>query len=340
MSASARSTLDLPKAHLHAHLVLSARPETTREHAARYGVDLTDAWTFSSLPELIVRGALAFQVIRTPDDLARLCREFVEDEAAQGVAYTEPMIGLYYFARQFGISPAEVYEIQYEAFRAASAATGVQVGCMFGILRHDSPEDAQEVARFAAERAGQGAVALGIAGDETIGSLAAFRPAFEIAHEAGLLVVPHAGETVGPASVRAALDELRPHRIAHGVRAVEAPDLLRRLADEQIACDICPTSNVLLGVCPEIALHQLPAMLEAGVPVTLNSDDQLFFGSKVGEEYELVRQTFGLTDEQLAAIARTSARASGASAETKARMLAGIDAWLAAEPASTSGDRR
>jgi adenosine deaminase len=329
MPDSERSVFALPKAHLHAHLILSARPETTRELAARYGVDLTDAWTFSSLPEFIVRAALGFEVLRTPDDLARLCREYVEDEAAQGVAYTEPMIGLYYFAEKFGISPAEVYEIEYQAFQAASAATGVEVGCMFGILRQDSPEDAVAVARFAAERVGRGAVALGICGDETIGSFEPFRPAFEIAREAGLLAVPHAGETVGPASVREALDLLRPDRIAHGVRAVEDPDLLRRLADEQIACDVCPTSNVLLGVAPSIELHQFPTMLAAGVPVTLNSDDQLYFGSKVGEEYALVRRALGLTDEQLAAIARTSARASGASAATKARMLAGIDAWLA-----------
>src|SRR5688572_25117812 len=122
MPAERRSVFALPKAHLHAHLILSARPETTRELADLYGVDLTDAWTFGSLPEFIMRGAVAFDVIRTPDDLARLCREFVEDEAAQGVAYTEPMIGVYFFARQFGLSPEEVFAIQDEAMRAATAA--------------------------------------------------------------------------------------------------------------------------------------------------------------------------------------------------------------------------
>jgi adenosine deaminase len=330
VSAAERSVFTLPKAHLHAHLILSARPETTRELADRYGIDLTDAWTFSSLPEFIVRGALSFDVLRTPDDLARLCREFVEDEAEQGVAYTEPMIGLYFFARRFGISPEEALAIQAEAFRDASAATGVEVGFMAGILRTDSPEDAEEIARFAARHADDEYAALGIAGDETIGSFGPYRRAFEIAREAGLLVVPHAGETVGPESVREALDLLKPNRIAHGVRAVEDPDLLCRLADENVTCDVCPTSNVKLGVCSEIELHQLPAMLAAGVPVTLNADDQLFFGSKIGEEYALVRQAFNLPDAQLAEIARTSARASGASPETRARMLADIDAWLAA----------
>ena len=329
MSADTRSVFTLPKAHLHAHLIPSARLETTRELADRYGVDLADAWTFSNLSEFVARSVLAFQIIRTPDDLARLCREFVEDEATQGVTYTEPMIGVYFFARQFGLSPEEVFAIQDEAMRAATAASGVQVGYMFGILRHDSPTDAEAIARFAAERADRGVVALGIAGDESIGSLTTFRRAFEIAREAGLLVVPHAGESVGPESVREALDLLKPDRIAHGVRAVEDPDVLRRLADAGVACDVCPTSNIKLGVCSEIAAHQIPAMLAAGVRVTINADDQLFFGSKVAEEYELVRQAFGLTDEQLAGIARTSARASGAPAETVAQMLAGIDAWLA-----------
>ena len=332
MSTDRRSVFTLPKAHLHAHLIPSARPETMRELAERYDVDLSDAWTFSNLSEFVVRSVIAFQLIRTPDDLARLCREFVEDEATQGVAYTEPMIGVYFFARQFGLSPEEIFAIQDEAMRAATAATGVQVGYMFGILRHDSPGDAEAIARFAAERADRGVVALGIAGDESIGSLATFRRAFEIAREAGLLVVPHAGESVGPESVREALDVLKPDRIAHGVRAVEDAEVLRRLADEGVTCDVCPTSNVKLGVCSEIAAHQLPAMLEAGVPLTINADDQLFFGPKVAEEYELVRQAFALTDEQLAEIARTSARASGGPDGTIAKLLDSIDAWLATAP--------
>jgi adenosine deaminase len=331
MRDAERSVFELPKAHLHAHLIPSARLETTHELADRYGVDLTDAWTFSNLSEFVTRSVLAFQLIRTPDDLARLCREFVEDEATQGVAYTEPMIGVYFFARQFGLSPEEVFAIQDEAMRAATAATGVQVGYMFGILRHDSQADAEAIACFAAERTDRGVVALGIAGDESIGSLATFHRAFEIAREAGLLLVPHAGESVGPASVLEALETLRPDRIAHGVRSVEDPNLLRRLASEKITCDVCPTSNIKLGVASELAAHQLPTMLEAGVPVTINADDQLFFGPKVAEEYDLVRRAFGLTDEQLAEIARTSARASGAPAGTVARVLDGIDAWMAVD---------
>jgi adenosine deaminase len=303
-----------------------------RELAARYGVDLDRAWSFGNLTEFVAASLLAFEVIRTPDDLARVCREFVEDEAAQGVAYTEPMIGVQFFAQRFGLSPEDVFEVQDQAFRAASLVTGVEVGYMFGMLRHQAIETAEATARFAAEHADRAVVALGLAGDEQIGSFARFERAFAVAREAGLLVVPHAGESVGPASVREALDTLRPDRIAHGVRAVEDADLLRRLAAEGVTCDVCPTSNVKLGVVQDIALHQLPALLEAGVAITLNADDSLFFGAQVAEEYELVRRTFGLTDEELAEIARTSVRASGASPASRERILAQIDAWLAAPP--------
>jgi adenosine deaminase len=327
-----RSAFSLPKAHLHAHLIPSARPETMLELAERYGVDVSDAWVFSNLTEFVAKSLLSFEVIRTPDDLARVCREFVEDEATQGVRYTEPMIGMVYFSQAFGLSPDEVFAIHDEAFRAASAATGVEVGYLFGMLRHQTPEMADEIARFAAARADRGVVALGLAGDELIGSFAPFARAFEIAREAGLLVVPHAGESAGPESVREALDLLKPDRIAHGVRTVEDPDLLRRLAGEGITCDVCPTSNVKLGVVTEIEAHQLPSLVAAGVPVTLNADDQLYFGPKVGEEYELVQRIFDLPDEHLAEIARTSIRASGATAATRKRVLAQIDDWLAEAP--------
>jgi adenosine deaminase len=306
------------------------------ELAGRYGIDVSDAWVFSNLTEFVARSRLSFEVIKTPDDLARVCREFVEDEASQGVRYTEPMMGVGYFVQALGLSPDDEFAIHDEAFRAATAATGVEVGYLFAVLRHQSPEEAEQIARFAAEHADRGVVAFGIAGDELIGSFEPFVRAFDIAREAGLLVVPHAGESAGPESVRSALDLLKPDRIAHGVRSVEDPELLRRLAAEGITCDVCPTSNVKLGVVREIEAHQLPALFEAGVPVTLNADDQLYFGPKVGEEYELVQRTFALSDERLAEIARTSIRTSGAPAATRERVLAEIDAWLAAPPAAGS----
>ncbi len=142
-----------------------------------------------------------------------------------------------------------------------------------------------------------------------------------------------------PPTVRAhppdALDDIEAlalgaDRLAHGVRSVEDADVLARLAGEGITCDVCPTSNLKLSVVDDLADHPLPRMLDAGVPVTLGSDDQLFFGSQVAAEYEVARSTWGLSDDELAAIARTSARASGAPDQVTAQIAGGITAWLAA----------
>jgi len=321
-----RSAVTLPKAHLHLHLEGSARPATMLELAAQAGLsdvrfgDASDWATFS------IEIAQGFMAIDSLNDLARVCREVVEDQAAQGCLYAEPVIAPL-LQGHLG-SSEEVFACIREACRLAGEANSVEVRFQVAAIRDLPVEMAEDAARFAASHAGDGVVAFGLAGSEAPFPPDAFERAFAIAREAGLLSVPHAGELAGPASVAAAVDLLGANRIAHGVRSAEDPDLLRRLAAEAITCDVCPTSNVRLGVVGNVAAHPLPRLLEAGVPITINADDSLHFGPGIGEEYELARRTFRLTDDQLAAIARTSAEVSGASAETKARLQGGIDAWL------------
>jgi adenosine deaminase len=321
-------TRALPRAHLHLHLEHAMRRATLAELAAREGVALDGFFTFANLSEFLGRGAVLTGCIARPEDLARVCRELVEDEARDGVLYVEPMVLFHRWSPRLG-SLDEVYALIWDALRAAGAATGVEVGMMLGFGRHrDAPAEAEVLARFAAAHAGAGIVAFGFGGDEARVGPERFAVACAIARAAGLLIVPHAGEDAGPASVRAALDALHPNRIAHGVRAVEDAVVLARLAGEGIPCDVCPTSNVLLGVASSLAEHPVAAMLRAGVPVTLNADDPLEFGTTCAEEYRRVRDTFRLTDEQLARIAATSATASGASAGTKRRIHTGIARWL------------
>ncbi|MCA1646797.1 MAG: hypothetical protein LC797_15515 [Chloroflexi bacterium] len=167
-----------------------------------------------------------------------------------------------------------------------------------------------------------------MADDEIKGPPEPFAEAFAIARAAGLIASPHAGEHGGPDSVRGALDVLGARRIQHGVRSAEDPDLLRRLAAEGVCLDVCPTSNVQLRVVESLATHPLPALLDAGVNVSLNADDPLFFGSGVLAEYELARHSFGLDDPTLAGIAASSIRSSGAPVEVKKRALANIEHWL------------
>jgi len=142
-------------------------------------------------------------------------------------------------------------------------------------------------------------------------------------------VIPHAGEFGGADTVAAAVDVLGADRIHHGIRAVEDPALMTRLAAEAVPCDLCPTSNVVLGVAPAIGELPIRQLLDAGVPITLNADDQLFFGHGAADEYAAVRDACDLTDDELATIARTSADVSGAPAATRHRLHRGIDAWLA-----------
>lgn len=324
----------LPKAHLHLHLEHSIRPATLAEFAARNGVVLHSFYTFTNLPEFLARGSVLRACITSPDDFRRICWEMVEDAARDGVLYLEPMAVLHRWVPRFG-SLEEVFHLIREAFDEAQTAFGIEVGLMVGFSRHrDSLEEIEQLARFAAAHAGDGVVAFGFGGDEAAIGPQPFAPACTLARQAGLLIVPHAGETAGAESVAAAIQTVSPARIAHGVRAVEDPEVLTLLRERSITCDICPTSNLRLGVVSHIEAHPINQMIQSGVPITLNVDDPLEFWVTVSSEYALIRDTFHLSDTHMAQIATTSALASGASTHTKSRLLQGIQQWL--ESASTS----
>jgi adenosine deaminase len=318
----------LPKAHLHVHLEGAARSTTIEEFAARAGRTQFDLWDYRGLPGLVERYRDLTSLIRTPDDLDRLIHEFVEDEARNGVLYTEPMFSPVLYADRFAWSLGDTFTFMDYAFQDAAARHQIEVGYMIGANWSRPGEAVEHLARFAADRIAQGVRAFGLSGEEPAGGLARFRRACSIARAAGLLVVPHAGETQGPANVRAAVDMLKADRIAHGVQAARDPGLLRRLADQSIVCDVCPTSNVRLGIVRSIRDHPLQAMLECGVPVTVNADDPAFLGTTVTEEYIRLQRAWCLTDADIAVLSCSGLHASGASTGTKRRILSGIDRWL------------
>ena len=163
-----------------------------------------------------------------------------------------------------------------------------------------------------------------------MGSTASFAPAFRIARRAGLVGVPHGGELLGPSSVREVVSTLAPARLGHGVRTSEDPDLLKAVVDAGIALEVCPTSNVHLGVYTDFSQVPLPTLISAGATVALAADDPLLFRSRLVAQYEVARDVFGLSDEALADLARSSIDASLASPTRKAAWKADIDAWLAA----------
>lgn len=320
----------LPKAHLHLHFEASARPSTIEELGIRAGLEYRVPTAFPTFDQFNAAYDTIVSFITQPEDVARICREIVEDEAKQGVWYTEPMIRPATYCERFEMSEAEVFALMRDAFFAAGAEFGVEVGLMIAGIWSHPIESVEAAAGFAADHADDGVVAFGLAGVEPQGGYDRYGRACDIARDAGLAVVPHAGEFGGPTNVREAMDVLRGDRIAHGVRAVEDPAVVRQLADQQMVCDTAPSSNVILGVFPEMALVPIAHFLEAGVPFTLNSDDQLFFASNVADEYIVVRETFGLRDEEMAAIARTSIEASHVDAVARDRALRAIDNWLEA----------
>ncbi|OEJ94889.1 adenosine deaminase [Streptomyces thermolilacinus] len=329
----------LPKAHLHLHFTGSMRPSTLLELADKYGVHLPDALTGGEPPDLRAtdeRGWFRFQrlydiarsCLREPDDIRRLVLEAAEEDVRDGSGWLEIQVDpTSYAPRLGGLIPA--LEIILDAVHAASRDTGLGIRVVVAANRMKHPLDARTLARLAVRYADRGVVGFGLSNDERRGMARDFDRAFAIAREGGLLAAPHGGELTGPASVRDCLDDLRAARIGHGVRAVEDPRLLRRLADKGVTCEVCPASNVALGVYEKPEHVPLRTLFDAGVPLALGADDPLLFGARLADQYEIARRHHGFTDAELAELARQSVLGSVAPEDIRAKLLSGIDAWLA-----------
>ncbi|MFD3678823.1 adenosine deaminase [Streptomyces sp. NPDC058613] len=334
----ARDLTLLPKAHLHLHFTGSMRPSTLLELADKYGVRLPDALTGGEPPKLRAtdeRGWFRFQrlydaarsCLREPDDIRRLVREAAEEDVRDGSGWLEIQVDPTSYAPLLGgMIPA--VEIILDAVDSASRETGLGMRVVIAANRMKHPLDARTLARLAVRYADRGVVGFGLSNDERRGMARDFDRAFAIAREGGLLAAPHGGELTGPASVRDCLDDLHAARIGHGVRAAEDPQLLKRLADRQITCEVCPASNVALGVYERHEDVPLRTLFEAGVPMALGADDPLLFGSRLAAQYEIARTHHAFTDAELAELARQSVRGSAAPEEVQAKLLAGIDQWL------------
>ena len=335
----------LPKAHLHLHFTGSMRIGTLADLSRQHGIPLPDAFTEQWPPRLHAtdeRGWFRFQrlydlaraCVRGEADMRRIVREAAEDEAAEGSRWLEIQVEPSSYAPFVGgITPA--LEIILDEARAASAATGVGVGVVVAASRIRHPLDARTLARLAVRYAGTGdgapgtVVGFGLSNDERRGSLLDFARAFEIARRGGLALVPHAGELLGPSSVVDTLTVLAPDRLGHGVRASEDLFALEKVAESGVTLEVCPGSNVALGVYPEPADVPLRTLVEAGIPVALGADDPLLFGTRLTAQYALARDALGFTDVELADLARASRRGSRAPDAVVRAGLADIDAWLA-----------
>ena len=329
-----RDLRSLPKVELHLHLEGSARPETLQELADRDGAALphgmgANGWTFGGPLDFIDNYLELCQLLAHLDDFRRLAVELCEDLAETGVSYAEVVFSPGNHARRLDDDWFGPIEAVLDGLDAGERDHGVRVQLCPDIVRDNGLEDAQRTLEVALRYAGNGVVALNCAGSERT-SVERFGWMFRKAARAGLKSVPHAGEWAGPGNVRATIKHLRPDRIGHGVRAIEDPALVADIAARRLPLEICPVSNVATGVYERIEDVPLLALRDAGVPVTLNSDDPTMFGRWLADVYAAARDAWQLSDADLASLARTSVEVSFAEEARKAALLDGIDAWLAA----------
>ena len=336
----------LPKSHLHLHFTGSMRHSTLLELAERDGIRLPSSLVDEWPPELSTmdeKGWFRFQrlydvarsVLRTEDDVRMLVLEAALDDAADGSVWTEIQVDPSGYGARFGGITAFT-DLVIDAVRDASDRAGIGMGLVVAANRTRHPLDARTLARLAAQYAGRGVLGFGLSNDERRGDTASFAPAFAIAERAGLALVPHGGELRGADHITQCLDHLHPDRLGHGVRAAESPAILDRLAASGVALEVCPTSNVSLGVFSTLEEVPVRTLVDAGIDVALGSDDPLLFGSDLASQYRVLRVAQYFSDVELADLARMSLRRSYAGPERLGPALAAVDAWLAT-PSSKEG---
>ena len=315
------------KAELHVHLEGTARPELVRRIAARNGLDLpsglfadegTFAWT--GFLDFLRTYDLAASVIRTAQDYRDVVFAYLGDCAAEGAIYVE-LISSPDHARAVGLAEHEHRAGIFQGIDDARAAHGIEARVLVSVVRNFGVQAAERTAAEAAGMPHPYVVGFNMAGDEAGHPPSPFARAFAIAADAGLGCSVHAGEHAGPESIEQALALPGVTRISHGVRAVEDPELVVRLADAGVVLEVCPTSNVALGVFESYAAHSFGRLRDAGVALTLGSDDPPYFGASIGGEYQVAAEHFGLDEAALRGITRTAVEASFADAPLKRALL-------------------
>ncbi len=325
--------LALPKAELHLHIEGTLEPDLAFELAARNGISLPYAsvdelaaqYEFEDLQSFLDLYYATMDVLRTADDFAELTRRYLRRASTQGVRHVELFFDPQAHVAR-GVRIEEVVDGIGAALDEAERDLGITSGLILCFLRDEPVESAERILNAGLTRTDR-IIGVGLDSAEVGYPPSLFEGVYRRAREAGLRVVAHAGEE-GPAGyVVEALDLLGVERVDHGIRSIEDPALLERLAAERIALTVCPLSNLRLRAVPVLADHPLHRLDEAGVRVTINSDDPAYFGGYVGDNFIAVRDALGLTADQAARYARNSIEASFAGDARKAELLQELEAW-------------
>jgi adenosine deaminase/aminodeoxyfutalosine deaminase len=293
----------LPKAELHLHLEGSVEPETLHELDPRTSLEECRAiYSYPDFDAFLKAFGAVGKRLRTPEDYALVTRRLLEALAAQNVSYVEITL-----AAGVVLWKGEEFAPIFDAVAGAASGSPVTVRWILDAVRQFGVEPAMRVAELAAARVDRGVVAYGIGGSEERGPAAWFAEVFAFARHSGLRLTAHAGESMGPESVWAAL-ELGAERIGHGIAAARDPELMRYLRDHDIPLEICISSNLVTGVVKRLEDHPVRALYDAGVPIVLNSDDPAMFRCTLTGEYRLAAQAFGFSAAELRQVAANGFR--------------------------------
>ncbi|QHQ34013.1 adenosine deaminase [Algicella marina] len=317
----------IPKVELHLHLEGAAPPEFIRQLAREKNVELPGvfdekgAYRWTDFAEFLRTYAAACSVLQGPEDFGRLAQAVLETSAGDGVIYTEIFIAPDICGGGDKVAWGEYLAALTEAARSAQASHGIVARFISTCIRNHGAEAAENAARLSAGTAGEMLTGFGMGGEERFGSVQDYVKAFAIAAEAGLEITSHAGEICGAESVRETLEHLPVSRIGHGVRAIEDPELVKRLADEEIVLEVNPGSNIALSVYDRWEAHPIQKLRDAGVPVTVSTDDPPYFHTDMPREYRRLHEVFGWDAEDFRAINLTAAHAAFCDEKTRSEII-------------------
>ncbi|MGC2619509.1 MAG: adenosine deaminase [Acidobacteriaceae bacterium] len=322
----------LPKAELHLHLEGTVTPETLVELSLRHdavplGLDQARAlFQYTDFTDFLMAFKAITEHLQTAEDYELATWRMLERLARQGVVHAEVYVsvGVVYYWRHCEFEP--LFAGMERARLRAEAELGITLYWIFDAVRHFGPEEASRVFRKAAELRPQfpSIIGIGIGGDERRTGSEPFRDLYAEARDAGLRLTAHAGETVGPEGIRGALN-IGAERIGHALSAIHDPELMELLAQRQVPLEICITSNLRTSCCARIEDHPVRRYFDAGLMITLNSDDPALFGSDLQGEYRLAHESFGFTPEHLRELAANSIEASFLPPERKVQLLRRIE---------------
>jgi aminodeoxyfutalosine deaminase len=327
----------LPKVELHVHHVGSASPQTVAELAARHAGStnvpadpelLAEFFEFHDFAHFIEVYIAVADLVRDPEDVRILTYEVARDLARQNVRYAE-LTATPFSHTSRGMAPEAYCDALEDARRAAARELGIQLVWCFDIPGEAGLPAAEDTLKVALEQRPEGLIAFGLGGPEIGVPRPQFKPYFDAARAAGLHSMPHAGETTGPETIWDAIRELGAERIGHGTSAMGDPKLVEYLAEHRIPLEVCPTSNLRTRAVPSLAEHPLPAMVEAGLFVTINSDDPPMFGTTLEKEYLIAAQLLDLDATGVAELAKAGVEASFLPEQEKAKLAAEIDGYAA-----------